>query len=303
LAGDTVLTVENRAINQDNGFPGLALLKMVSFENLIERMRILERDRSIESSNAKRWLDGGRPPSPQNAWAIGEALGYADEHVTAMIPGASGLLALYWFRHLADFVGILSCLNPNELVPFEPRLMAMLRTLRTTAHVSPYDALPSDHEILTTHADDFALRHVADARVIRIPPTLSYRDEANAINERRVALEIWQMPAELRDAFRAAAKSWLGGDGPTFGPRDEERLGQASRPLRHAYAVAKSDIEDDVAVYLIVDNISQWFYSNAIPEPPAETLSDLAELASDPQSATARALLTGYRSYGLLREE
>lgn len=50
--------------------------------------------------------------------------------------------------------------------------------------------------------------------------------------------------------------------------RDPLRFGQASRPLRQAYAVADSNVEVDIALVIVVDSLRQSRYVNAMPEPP-----------------------------------
>ena len=60
------------------------------------------------------------------------------------------------------------------------------------------------------------------------------------------------------------------------------------------------DRED--VVYFLIDHLSQWMFSNAVPEPPEESVADLFEFISNPNSATSHALRTAYRSYGYIND-
>ncbi|HEX3467444.1 MAG TPA: hypothetical protein VHT05_05130 [Candidatus Elarobacter sp.] len=277
-----------------------SVLRRTPVEELVERISLADPRRDVEAKNARRWLNG--PPAPHNAWSIGEALRYRDEHVEAIMPGASGLLALYWFGHIDHFVGVIGCLEHTALASFEARLMAMLRTMDAASYNSPYDALPPDHDILANHADEFLLRQIADTKVIVVPLTLSYADEAAAINDRRRAREVWDVPSDLHELLCAAALRWFGDDSAKGELKAAEPFTGRARALRRAYAIARSNIDDAYLTDLVVDQLTQWFYTEAVPEPPAETGEMLHELVKYPTSRTAHAILTGFRSYGVTRE-
>lgn len=218
------------------------------------------------------------------------------------MPGASGLLALYWFGYVDHFVGVIGCLDTKALVPFEPRLMAMLRTMESASHSSPYDALPPDHDIVANHADEFLLRQIADTKVIVVPLTLSYRDEADALNDRRRAREVWEIPSDLHELLSAAAQRWFGDDVRRGEVKATEPFEERAKSLRRAYAIARSNIDGTYLIDLVVDQLTQWFYTEAMPEPTVETAELLNDLVKDPTSHTARAILAGFRSYGLMSD-
>lgn len=252
--------------------------------------------RDVELKNAKRWLTG-RPES-RNAWLIGEALRHRDENLQALIKWSSGLLALYWFGHLDDFIGVLACCEMGELMKFEPRFMAMLRAMRATSLSSPYDALPFNHSIFTQDADEFSLRLIADTKIVQIPVDLSFEKEARILNDRRMASSIWELPDDLYTTIRDGAKRW-------FNETNHESMIERadSRPLKLAYSISRSNIDDDDALDLAIDLLTQWFYTKVMPQPMPENIDLLYGLANDPDSATSRAILTGFRSYGLITED
>ena len=174
---------------------------------IAERISLVDPEHDVEAKNANRWLTAR--PEPRNAWNIGEALRFRDENLQALLRCSSGLLALYWFGHLDDFIGVLGCCAVNELVAFEPRLMAMLRTMRASTYASPYDALPFDHPIFMQSADEFSLRQISDTKIVSTPVDFSFKKEATFLNFRRLAFSVWEMPDGLHAMLQVAARKWL----------------------------------------------------------------------------------------------
>ena len=72
--------------------------------------------------------------------------------------------------------------------------------------------------------------------------------------------------------------------------------------LRVAYAVARSNVQTDVRFDLLREYLAMWFYTVVMPEPPRESVEAWKHVAEDPKSATSQALLTGLRSYGMIRD-
>ena len=153
-------------------------------------------------------------------------------------------------------------------------------------HVSPYDApaIPADHPVLRAEADEFGLRHIADTGLIPVPLDTDWPNEAMRLNDRWSALRVWTIPEALHEVIAEGARAW-------FERRRAgvpQHLDDAGSALRIAYAVAHSNIESAVALYLITGYLVGWFYTSVHPEPPRETVDAWKQLAEDPGSATSQ---------------
>lgn len=240
-------------------------------------------------------------PSGPNAWAIGEAAGFLDADVRPLFEPASGLLGLLWFEHVDDFIGVVGCTDVKRLLEdFEARFMAMLRSANATMHQSPYDALPVDHEVLVHEARPEMLQQIAETRVINIPDNLDCRRESTAINERRVALKIWNMPPEMRTIMREAASRWFDDPGLCREVRETKVFPSRSRALRRAFVIARSNMAPSDVLDLMVDHLSQWVYAAVKVEPPMESIQSLMELVANPNAKTSYEILSAYRTFGYL---
>ena len=277
------------------------ILKRTTMAELVDRISLVDPNKDVEVKNANRWLTGS-VPSAQNAWYIGEALNFHDEHVQPLFDKASGLASLLWFNRFDDFVGVIGCTQPSDVLPFEDQFMAMLRTIRALSHISPFDILPVDHNVLALRARPTELQRVAESNKILVPESFSYADEARALNDRRLALEVWNMPEEMRQIFKAAGNRWFQDPGLCVEVRRTKRFPTRSEPLRKAFTIARSNMDREDVVYFLVDHLSQWMFSTAVPEPPEETVANLFEFISNPNSATSHALRMAYRSFRLIND-
>jgi hypothetical protein len=258
--GGAPVAVEATTINQDDepDSPGIPPFVRVDLDidQVTDRLSLLRPEKNYESSNVRRWFRS--VPRSANAYDLGQALRRADETTTSLRPYASGLLALNWCGHLADYVAVIGCCEPSKLRPFEAELLAMNVSAERTHISSPFDALPANHAVLNGHADEWSLRQIVDSRAIRIPQ-LNLHIEAVRLNQRHDALVIWTLSDELHAIISEGGTRWFEGDG-AYGPTDEGRMSGGFAPIRHAFSAAESDMATDVVRGIVVDGIAQWFY-------------------------------------------
>jgi hypothetical protein len=282
-------------IKPHEAYPGqgifLSILDRAPLDQIVERISLRNPDEDRELKNAERWRESR--PVARNAWLIGEALRYSNEEVPRLMRGAGGLMALYWFRHLADLVGVLGSCNPRDLTRHEDHLMALLGTIKATEQTSRYDVLPVGHAVLNGNADAWLLRLIADSGILTAERPENFEIEADRLNDRDLALGVWTLPDDVNAILDAGAKKWF-----VKGPRGENPFRDALRPLRFAYAMAKYGKGEPDVIDLIVDLLRQWFYEIVSPRPPdAGEVEFWASLVSDPTSFTAGQARATLRSY------
>jgi hypothetical protein len=237
--------------------------------------------------------------------------------------GTSGLLALYWFGHFGDFVGVLASCPKRELVEHLDRLMVMLRTMEATRYASPFDVFlehlefEDDERVSPRWIRERAESAEGDdATKLR---RYDYDVVASKINDRAVGLRAWSLPDSLRLTRHLGALRWFGTlKTKTLRKPGEPAMVDAQRsaarmrmknpleeeyePIRYAYAVAKSNASSNERLFVTIDFISQWLFwllSGPRPMGPVE-VEEWVKIISDPDSRTAQTLRVALNSYSLL---
>lgn len=164
-----------------------------------------------DKRNISKWFDGSRPHA-ENAWAIGEALRACD------LQGASGFASMWTFDYPGEAAAILGMCDKENVLAHGGGLIAMVASAPLLSYRSPYDVLPRDHRILNGDADDWNLRQLADAEIVRAI-SKDYRAEADLLNSRFLCRRVWQINEELLSVLNAGAYRWFaskGGEAPTL---------------------------------------------------------------------------------------
>lgn len=285
----------------------MLLAHRIAVSELTHRLERAAQGRSFEESNVRRWAAPGGPwPTPSNAWLIGEAL-RLDDPTSEAIRGSSGLLALYWFGRFSDFVGVIGCTDANALLINDYRFMAMLRTIEMTRWISPFDFLPPQHDVFIDATEE-RLRQIIAAGTHAFPLDMDIEREARALNYRRKAMMVWEMPTDLHGAVSNGALRWFGtfkSDRSKSGVKYDGTLFRGQpRMLREAYEVAAAKMHPLIRLNLVIDRLSAWLYTLGNPEPFPEADFDMwASIVTDPESYSASAARVAARSYQLLADE
>ena len=263
----------------------MLLERRLSVPEMVRRLSLVDSSKDIDDANVRRWVSKKSAVRPNvfSAWRIGQAL-QADDGEGKALLGTSGLVALYWFDYVADFVGVLGACDRQRLLPFTRRIMAMLRTVQWTDYVSPFDVLPPDHEVFIGEVNKQQLEQIVAVKIHEID-VANLEHEATFLNNRRLALKTWDLPSDLRDVILAGATTWFGEPNDEKSKKGMKGMRAAPAPfagqpesMRAAYALARSDIEWDMRWSLIIGSMTAYLYDH--PDISKPVLDDVRFVVS-----------------------
>ncbi len=262
---------------------------------LVEKMNLFEESGAGSDNQVDRWRKGAQP-EPRIAWTIGESLRAPHKRHPAF-GFCSGLLALNWFGHYADFAAVLGVCDEDAIRPHLHVILALLKTLRRASHVSRFDKLSWNHAIFDGTAREVDLRMIADVRTHDISLYMDFATEADALNARKNARDVWRLSPELHALLYASGQRWFGSfkSVPKGEPIPElttdldkkKMVANMPLPLRDAYEIASSDLSEAVRESQSLDLIARWIYSTSEALPTAEAALKWMQAVKEPWSDLA----------------
>ena len=175
--------------------------------------------------------------------------------------------------------------------------MAMLRTVQWTDYVSPFDILPRDHEVLVGEVNSEQLQQVIAVKIFQIEVD-NLEHEAMRLNNRRLALQTWDLPSDLCDVVVTGSRAWFGETKDDKSEKEKKAktgmrattspFSKGPASMRAAYALARSDIEWDTRWSLIIGSMTAYFYDHPdISKPVLDDVALWSALALAPGTPTA----------------